>query len=74
MWGKKRSKFGKWMDEEQEEYNQNEFAKAAGISADTMVTACSKDDWIPSAIVMKKIMAIVRKVDPGKRSSDFWDV
>lgn len=73
MWGKPRSKFGKWMDS-QDEYNQREFSEASGVSQDTITKACNDPDYIPSSIVIKKIMQIVREITPNKRSSDFWDV
>lgn len=74
VWGKSRSRFGKWLDSHREEYNQLEFGEAAGVSKDTITKACSDDSFIPSAIVMRKVMAVVKRIDPGKRSSDFWDV
>lgn len=65
--------FGKWFYEEQDEYNQVEFAEEVGISTDTLKTSLTKKGWIPSQNVMKKIMNGVRKCDPSKRISHFWD-
>lgn len=73
MWGKQRSKFGKWMDN-QDEYNQREFGEVSGVSKDTITKACSDPDYVPSSIVIKKIMKIVKEINPHKRSSDFWDI
>lgn len=75
MLGKdKVTKFGVWFDEEQEEYNMKEFANVVDISRDTMTTLCCDINFIPSSIVMKKVMYAVKRIDPYKRASHFWDV
>jgi hypothetical protein len=65
--------FGDWFYNKQDDYNQVEFAEEIGISTETLRTAISKQGWIPSQSVMKKIMEGVRKVDPSKKASHFWD-
>jgi DNA-binding XRE family transcriptional regulator len=67
------TQFGEWFYNEQEEYNQSEFADIAGVSRVTIITACNQRGWIPSQTVMKKIMDAVKMVDPNKRASHFWD-
>ena len=72
-WFKQRSKFGKWMDEQ--DYTQKEFSQASGVSQDTITKACADDNWMPSPIVVRKIMNTVKKLDPSiKDSSEFWKV
>lgn len=75
-WGKglnrKRSKFGEWLDDMG--ITQNEFAKLANINKDTITKACGDNTWIPGAITTRKIMKVVKEVDPSKRSSDFWEI
>lgn len=70
--GKQRTEFGKWLDKSR--YNQSGFAQASGVNRDTISTACSDDKWMPSAIVAKKIMKVVREENPEMRGSDFWDI
>jgi hypothetical protein len=65
--------FGKWFEYDQEDYNQVEFAEEVGITTDTLRTALTRHDWIPSQKVMMKIMDGVRKLDPNKKASHFWD-
>lgn len=67
------TKFGDWFYNEQDEYNQNEFADEAGVSRATIITACNQTGWMPSQTVMKKIMDVVKDIDPSKRASHFWD-
>lgn len=74
MWGlgKRRTALGKWLDSTS--YSQEDLAKASGVNRDTVSKSCNDIDYIPSAIVMRKIMTVVKKIDPGKRGSHFWDV
>ncbi|TVY09942.1 transcriptional regulator [Paenibacillus cremeus] len=65
--------FGKWFYDEQDAYNQVEFAEEIGITTDTLRTALTRNGWIPSQNVMKKIMDGVKQIDPSKRASHFWD-
>lgn len=63
-----------WFDDEQDEYNQKEFSIESGVSDETIYTARTNVDWIPSANVMRKIMRVVKELDPEMRASDFWDI
>jgi DNA-binding XRE family transcriptional regulator len=71
-WRKPRSKFGRWLD--QQGIEQMEFAKKISVSRNTVSTLCNDKEYIPSPKVMKKVMVAVRKVDPGKKMDDFFDV
>ena len=70
--GKKRSKLGKWIDKHS--VSTVEFSKASGVNRKTLGEACNDDDFIPSPGVMKKILKIIRKIEPDKKMSDFWDM
>ena len=74
MWGlgKPRSKLGKWLDKKGLE--QNALAKEAKVSKNTISKACNDKSYIPRQDAMKKILVAVRKIDPNKRMSDFWDM
>lgn len=74
MWGlgKRRSKLGKWLDKYGLE--QQELAQEAKVSKNTITKACNETDYLPRSDVMKKILKAVRKIDPGAKMSDFWDM
>ncbi|WP_368502810.1 transcriptional regulator (plasmid) [Alkalihalophilus sp. As8PL] len=70
--GKKRSKLGKFIDKHS--VTTVEFAKETGVSRRTLTKACNEVDYVPSQVVMKKILKSVRKVDPDIKMSDFWEI
>jgi transcriptional regulator with XRE-family HTH domain len=74
MWGigKPRSKLGKWMDKRR--LDQQDLAKAARVSKNTISKACNEKDYIPRHDVIKKLLAAIRKIDPNAKMSDFWDM
>ncbi|WP_078382327.1 helix-turn-helix domain-containing protein [Sutcliffiella halmapala] len=74
MWGigKRRSALGKWLDKNGLE--QQELAKTAKVSKNTVSKACSEVDYVPSPGVMKKILKAIRQVDPNAKMNDFWDM
>ena len=74
MWGigKPRSKLGKWLDRKGLE--QQDLAKVSKVSPNTITKACTDEDYIPRQDVMKKLLKAIRKVDPGAKMSDFWDM
>ena len=53
---------------------QKEIAEEAGVSENTVTKACSDHDYIPSAIIKKKLLKAAKKVNPHIRPYDFWDV
>jgi transcriptional regulator with XRE-family HTH domain len=70
--GKRRSKLGKWLDKRN--YEQEDLVKEAKVSRNTVSKACNDPDYIPSPIVMKKLLKAIRKIDPKAKSTDFWDI
>jgi transcriptional regulator with XRE-family HTH domain len=70
--GKKRSKFGKWLD--RNGYNQEDLVSEAKVSRNTVSKLCNDPDYIPGPSVMKKVLKAIRKVDPGVKMDDFFDV
>lgn len=70
--GKPRTPLGKWIDTMG--ITQEELAKSAGINRDTASAACSKIGYIPSPLVMKKILKALREVDPSVRADKFWNL
>lgn len=70
--GKKRTKLGKWIDSNR--FTQEELSRSSKVSRNTISKACSDRDYTPSTGVMKKILNAIRKVDPGVKANDFWDM
>ncbi|WP_100374817.1 transcriptional regulator [Bacillus sp. FJAT-45037] len=70
--GKKRSKLGKFIDKHS--VSTVEFSKETGVSRRTLTKVCNEDHYVPSPVVMKKILKSVRKVDPNLKINDFWDI
>ncbi|MBU8908253.1 helix-turn-helix domain-containing protein [Desertibacillus haloalkaliphilus] len=74
MWGigKPRSRLGKWIDKKGLE--QKDLAKASKVSQNTISKVCNDKDYIPGPSTMRKILNAIRKIDPNKKMSDFWDM
>ncbi|MBT2727534.1 helix-turn-helix transcriptional regulator [Bacillus sp. ISL-75] len=74
MWGigKSRSNLGKWLD--QKGLEQQDLAKDANVSKNTVTKACSDKDYIPRQDVIIKLLKAIRKLDPQAKMSDFWDM
>jgi transcriptional regulator with XRE-family HTH domain len=74
LWGlgKKRSKLGKFID--QNGYSQEDLMKAAKIGRSTVSRLCSDPEYSPTANTIKKIMKAIRKLDPTARADDFFDM
>jgi transcriptional regulator with XRE-family HTH domain len=70
--GKPRTKLGRWVDSRG--IKQEELAKKAGINRDSVSSACSKANYIPSPTVMKKILKALREVDSSVKADQFWDL
>jgi len=68
----KRSKFGKWLD--REGITQIDFAEKCKVSSRTIWKLCNEKEYIPSPVILKKVMSYVRKLDSSKRADDFFDI
>lgn len=65
----KRSKFGRWLD--QEGIAQVDFAERSKVSRNTIWRICNNRDYIPSPVVMKKVMSTVRRMDKKSKFKIF---
>jgi transcriptional regulator with XRE-family HTH domain len=70
--GKKRSKVGKLIDKHG--YSQEELREESGVSRNTISKACNEPDYVPSPAVLKKLMKAIRKIDPGAKADDYFDL
>lgn len=68
----KRTKLRKFLDEHG--FTQEDLVHSSKVSRNTVSKACTDKEYIPSSGVMKKLLNAVRKVDPGAKASDFWDM
>jgi len=74
MWGigKKRSKVGKFLDKYG--HSQEDLVRISKVNRNTVSKICSDPDYIPSGSTMKKILNALRKIEPGLKQTDFWDM
>lgn len=59
--GKKRTKFGRWLD--REGITQYEIEKKAGLSRATISKLCNDDSYTPKFETVTKIRRALRKLD-----------
>ncbi|RFB11505.1 XRE family transcriptional regulator [Bacillus sp. HNG] len=53
---------------------QEELREAAKIGRNTASRVCSDPEYTPSASTIKKLMKVVRRVDPNAKVDDFFDM
>ncbi|MCM3456557.1 helix-turn-helix transcriptional regulator [Heyndrickxia oleronia] len=70
--GKKRSKVGKLID--RTGYTQEDLAKVSKVSRNTVSKICSDPDYLPSGVVIKKIMKAIKQIDPNAKTEDYFDL
>lgn len=56
------------------EYSISKFADESNVNRMTIGKLCSNKEYIPSPIIQKKVMEVVRKHDPDKQVIDFWEI
>jgi hypothetical protein len=71
--GKRRSKFGKFIDKHLGFGGQERIREESKISRDTLTRVCNNDEYVPSGRTMKTLIAAIKKLT-GKnvKSDDFW--
>ncbi|MFC0562243.1 helix-turn-helix transcriptional regulator [Halalkalibacter alkalisediminis] len=70
--GKKRSKFGKYLDNHS--ITQEEIAKESGVSKSTISRLCQPEEFEPSMKNAKKIIKVLKKYDKNVYYDKFWDM
>jgi transcriptional regulator with XRE-family HTH domain len=71
--GKKRSKFGKWLDSKG--ISQQWISQKSGVGRTTVSNLTKGDEeHTPNAKTIKKLMKAINEIDPNKKSSDFFDL
>jgi len=68
----KRTKFGKFLDKEG--ITQMDFADRSGVSRNTVWRLCNIKGYIPTPVVLRKVMRAVIKIDHRKDFHDFFDI
>jgi len=69
---RKRSVFGKWLDNKG--ISQTELSQRSGVASKTINSLATGDVGRPTRRTGQRLMDVIRKVDPGAKESDFWDV
>jgi transcriptional regulator with XRE-family HTH domain len=70
--GKPRTKLGKWLDARG--ISQEWLVGESRVSRNTISKIASNKEYAPTLATIKKIMNAIRKVDPGARPDDFFDI
>jgi transcriptional regulator with XRE-family HTH domain len=70
--GKTRTRLGMWLH--RNGYTQEDLVRSSGVSRNTISSACSDPDYVPSGSVMQKILKALREVDASVRADHFWDL
>lgn len=70
--GKKRSKFGKYLD--RHSITQQEIADESGVSKSTISRLCDPVNHEPGLQTAKKIIKALKKHNQNINYSDFWDM
>lgn len=70
--GKKRSKFGEWID--QKGIKQQWIAEKSGVSRSTISQLANEAERMPTLKNAKKIINVLKEIDPNVNQDDFWDI
>lgn len=70
--GKPRTRLGKWLDKRG--ITQEWLANNSKISRNTISKISSDKDYSPTLPTIKKIMKVIREVDPGAKMDDFFNI
>jgi putative transcriptional regulator len=70
--GKKRSRFGKYLD--RHSITQQEISDESGVSKSTISRLCQPEETEPTLGVAKRIVNALKKHDPRIDYKDFWDM
>lgn len=70
--GKPRSKLGKWLDKRG--ITQEWLVSKSKVNRTTISKIASDSDYSPTLPTIKKIMKVIREVDPGAKVDDFFDM
>lgn len=70
--GKKRSKFGRWLD--RKGLHQNDVAKKAKVSTATMTRLCNETDHMPKISTWVKIKRALKSMGYDVDRENFFDM
>ncbi|MBO1582989.1 helix-turn-helix transcriptional regulator [Bacillus sp. XF8] len=68
--GKKRSRFGRWLDKQG--ITQGELEKAAKLSRGTISKVCNDKTYIPKFSTITQITRGLKKLGKNIKEDDFW--
>jgi DNA-binding XRE family transcriptional regulator len=72
IWRKTRTRIGKWLDARG--ITQEWLATKTKIHRGTISKIASDKNYSPTLPTIKKIMKVLREVDPGAKADDFFDM
>lgn len=70
--GKERSKLGEFLDKNG--LSQEWLIRESGLGRNTISDLASKKERSPTTRTMKKILNVLRQIDPKIQAEDFWEM
>ena len=59
---------------EKHEYTKTKFSQESGVSISAIMHLCNKPNRFPKYQTIRRIMEVVRRIDPEAKASDFFDI
>lgn len=67
-----RSKLGRFLDKKG--YSQSKLARQTGLNKNTITKVFIDSTYIPSGQTIKRIMNVLKNIDPNSKAEDFFDI
>lgn len=67
-----RSKLGRFLDKKG--YSQSKLARQTGLNKNTITKVFIDSTYIPSGKTIKRIMNVLKTIDPNSKAEDFFDI
>ena len=59
---------------EKHEYTKRDFSKESGVNESTVLHLCNKPTHFPRYKTIRRVMEVVRRIEPEAKASDFFDI
>ncbi|MCA1062996.1 hypothetical protein QTG56_14895 [Rossellomorea sp. AcN35-11] len=59
---------------EKYEYTKREFSQESGVNESTIIKLCKDPSHFPIPKTIRKVMEVVRRIEPDVKASDFFDI
>lgn len=59
---------------EKHRYTKRAFSKESGVNESTVLDLCNKTNRFPRYQTIRRVMEVVRRIEPKAKASDFFDI